>query len=197
MKKSMLDYIIKVRLPIIVFVIVLAFTTTYFATSKTRLGVGYQPEQPIDYSHQLHAGDLGIDCQYCHIGADKGRKAVVPAVDVCMNCHTYAQKDQPEIKKLAAYFAANEPVPWVRVHKMPDHVYFSHSAHVNAGIDCSNCHGPIEKMVVVEQVKPFSMGDCLACHREPHNSVEKLRGDIIANINELRVGPENCSGCHR
>ena len=197
MKKSLLDHTIKVRVPLILFVVVLAFTFTYFATSAPRLGVGYQPEQPIQYSHELHAGQLGIDCQYCHIGADKERHAVVPAEEICMNCRNFARIDRPEVQKLRAYFEENKPIPWNRVHRLPEHVYFSHSAHVNAGMDCTNCHGPVEKMTVVEQVKPFSMGDCLTCHRNPHENVVKLRGNVIASIDQLKVGPENCSGCHR
>jgi hypothetical protein len=158
MNKAFLDHLLKVRVPLILFVVVLAFTFAYFATSAPRLGVGYQPEQPIQYSHLLHAGEMDIDCQYCHIGVDKGRHAVIPAVSVCMNCHTYAVIDSAEVVKLRRYYDENLPIAWERIHKLPDHVYFSHSAHVNKGIDCTNCHGPIEKMEVVEQVKPWSMG---------------------------------------
>ena len=197
MKKSLLDHIIKVRIPLILFVVILAFTFTYFATSATRLGVGYQPEQPIHYSHELHAGQLEIDCQYCHIGADKGRHAVIPAMSICMNCHNYAVVDTAEVVKFKKYVESGNPVPWKRIHKLPEHVYFSHSAHVNEGIDCTNCHGPIEKMEVVEQVKPWAMGDCLSCHRDPQNNVVKLRGSIISEISQLQIAPENCSGCHR
>jgi len=111
MKKSLLDHVLKVRIPLVLFVVILAFSFTYFATSALRLGVGYQPEQPIDYSHLMHAGDLAIDCQYCHIGVDKGRHAVVPAMNICMNCHKYSTTDKEQTQKFIKYLKKTSRFP--------------------------------------------------------------------------------------
>ncbi|MEO8400049.1 MAG: cytochrome c3 family protein, partial [Ignavibacteriaceae bacterium] len=135
MKKSLLDYVLRTRLPIILFVAAASFTLTYFASRAERDGVGYSPEQPINYSHKLHAGDMKIDCQYCHVAVEKGRHAMVPAVATCMNCHTLARKNSPEIVKLTQYYNKGEAIPWKRIHKVPDYAYFNHSVHVNKGID--------------------------------------------------------------
>src|SRR3972149_7910411 len=140
MKKSFLDYVLRVRLPITIFVIVASFTLTYFASRAERDGIGYSPVQPINFSHKLHAGQMKIDCQYCHTGVEKSRHAMVPAVATCMNCHTIARKDRPEIQKLTAYYNEGKPLLWKRIHKVPDFAYFNHSVHVNKGVDCVNCH---------------------------------------------------------
>ena len=197
MNKAALDRFLILRLPIILFVAVFAVTATYFVSSKYLLGVGYEPEQPVSYSHKLHVVELGIDCQYCHVGADKGRHAVIPAVNTCMDCHRYIESDSEAIKTLTAFYDSRQPILWQRIHHLPDHVYFSHSAHMNAGIDCGNCHGPVEKMDLLRQVKAFSMGDCLACHRDPQSQVLRIWGDSVAHASEIPIGPEHCSGCHR
>jgi hypothetical protein len=193
MKKHLLDYNLKVRLPIIVFTAVLAFTITYYASYAERNGIGYSPEQPIKYSHKLHAGDMQIDCKYCHIGVEKSRVASVPSADICMNCHTVARADRPEIVKLVKYYNEGKPIEWKRIHRVPDFAYFNHSVHVNKGIDCVNCHGDVKQMVQIAQVNSFTMGACLTCHREPEKK--------ISNYNEikdnLKKGPENCAACHR
>jgi hypothetical protein len=189
MKKSLLDYTLRVRLPIIVFVAVASFTVTYFASRAERNGVGYAPVQPIAFSHKLHAGTMRIDCKYCHTAVTSSPHATVPAVSVCMNCHTVARKNRPEIIKLTRYYEEGIALPWKRVHKLPDFVYFNHSAHVNRGIDCVNCHGHVEEMDVVTQVSEFTMAACLKCHR---NAPE-----ILSNVPGIQNGPENCYACHR
>ena len=189
MKKFLLDYGIKVRLPIILFVVITAFALTYYVTYAERNGIGYQPKQPIAFSHKLHAGDMKIDCQYCHVGVEKSRTASVPAVNVCMGCHALARADKPEIQKLTQYYNENKPLPWNRIHRVPDFAYFNHSVHINKGIECQSCHGEVQNMEKVGQVSSFTMGSCLNCHRNPH---EKLPG--LQNINN---GPDNCSACHR
>lgn len=191
MKKAVLDYGLKVRLPITIFVILASFTLTYFVSRSERDGVGYAPEQPINFSHKLHAGDMGIDCKYCHAGADKSRHAMVPPAGTCMNCHTIARKDKPEIQKLTKYYESGEPIRWNRIHKVPDYAYFNHSAHVNRGIDCKSCHGDIAKMEKVEQVHAFTMSNCLSCHREAHDRLPYL------DKTQIKKGPENCFACHR
>lgn len=195
MKNFLLDYNLKVRLPILIFVVLAVFVITYYVSYAERMGVGYQPVQPILYSHKLHAGDLKIDCRYCHSDVEKSRQANIPSAKVCMNCHTQARTDRPEIQKLTEYYNKGIPIEWVRVHRVPDFAYFNHSVHVNKGIDCSNCHGDVAGMEVIEQVKDFSMRACLDCHRNPQTTITNIvPGKEAANINN---GPTNCSSCHR
>ncbi|MGZ3416478.1 MAG: cytochrome c3 family protein [Polyangiales bacterium] len=139
---------------------------TYYGTDK-HFAVGYQPTQPVDYSHKLHAGDMGIDCRYCHVNVEKGMAATVPATQTCMNCHWKVKTDSLKLLPVRESFASNQPIPWIRVHKLPDYVYFPHSTHVAAGVGCSSCHGRIDQMPKVTQVQPLSMGWCLECHRQP------------------------------
>jgi hypothetical protein len=189
MKKSLLDYTLRIRLPIVLFVVVVSFAATYFVSRAERDGVGYAPEQPVAFSHKLHAGTMKIDCQYCHTGVQSSPNAMVPALSTCMNCHAVARKNRPEIIKLTKYYDDGVALPWKRVHGVPDYAYFNHSVHVNKGIDCSSCHGPVEQMDVLTQVSQFTMGACLDCHR---NAPLRLAG--VPNINR---GPENCGSCHR
>ena len=189
MKKRVLDYNIKVRLPVVIFTMLAAFAITFYVSKPEREGIGYNPEQPINFSHKLHAGTMGIDCQYCHNGTDKSRFALVPSTNICMNCHTVARKKQPEIQKLASYFEKGKPIAWKRVHKLAEFTYFNHSVHVNRGIDCENCHGDVKNMDRIEQVQSFSMSSCLNCHRNAHDMLPQIK-----NINE---GPDNCFACHR
>lgn len=189
MKKSFLDYVLRVRLPITVFVILASFTITYFASRAERDGVGYTPVQPINFSHKLHAGLMKIDCQYCHTGVEKSRHAMVPAVSTCMNCHTIAKKDSPEIKKLTKYYEEGIALPWKRVHRVPGFVYFNHSVHVDSGIDCSSCHGDVRNMDHIGQMNSFTMGACLDCHRNAHEKLPYLKN--------IKNGPDNCWACHR
>ncbi|MCX6160221.1 MAG: cytochrome c3 family protein [Ignavibacteriae bacterium] len=193
MNKHLLDYNLKVRLPVIAFVAIAVFAITYYASYAERNSIGYAPEQPVKFSHKLHAGTMQVDCKYCHTGVDKSRTASIPAVDICMNCHSLARIDRPEILKLKSYFEQNKPLEWKRIHKTPDFVYFNHSAHVNKGIDCVNCHGDVKQMEVVGQVNSFTMGACLTCHRKPETKIVNY-SDIK---NNLKKGPENCSACHR
>lgn len=127
---------------------------------------GYMPQQPITYSHVLHAGVMKMECLYCHHSAETSAHAGVPAVDVCMGCHSIVQTQSPEIQKLTEYYESGEPVPWVRIHRLPDHSYFSHQWHVKAGVSCQTCHGPIENMPVVKQWQKLEMGACMECHRQ-------------------------------
>lgn len=189
MNKSLLDHILRIRLPITLFVAILSFALTYFASRAERDGIGYSPQQPIAFSHKLHAGDMQIDCQYCHIGVEKSRHATIPAVATCMNCHTVARKDRPEIVKLTKYYNEGKALEWKRIHKVPDFAYFNHSVHVNKGIDCVNCHGDVRQMEVVGQMNSFTMAACLDCHRNIHEKIPELK-----NINQ---GPDNCWACHR
>lgn len=189
MKKTVLDYTLKIRIPLTVFVAVISFMITFYVSRQERDGVGYAPEQPIAYSHQLHAGEMKIDCQYCHTGVTKQRQALVPSVNICMNCHTVARKDRPEIIKLKEYYDSGKPLLWKRVHKIPEYAYFNHSVHVNRGIDCESCHGNVREMVVVSQMKSFAMNKCLDCHNNPQK--------FVPYVKDLKPGPTHCVACHR
>lgn len=126
-------------------------------------------EQPIAYSHALHAGELKIQCQYCHVGVAKGPVAGIPSVEKCMGCHENIATDNSEVQKLAGYWERQEPVPWVRVNEQPSFVYFNHSSHVASGVTCGACHGDVANMDVVEPVVNMNMGFCLDCHAEQEN----------------------------
>jgi hypothetical protein len=150
---------------------------------------GYAPEQPIPYSHRLHAGTLRIPCQYCHSGAVQSRQAGIPSVQKCMNCHGLTKTDSPHIRKLASLIASGEPMKWKRVHNLPDYSYFDHRPHVTAGILCQTCHGEIQTMEVVSQHMSMRMANCLGCHREPK--------DALPADSSIERGPEHCNACHR
>ena len=152
-----------------------------FILSASFLEKNYEPKQPIPYSHALHAGKLGIDCRYCHTGAEQSFEAMVPPTSTCMNCHDKVKTESPHIKKLAEYHAKGEGVPWVRVHELPDYVKFPHQSHVQAGISCQECHGAIEEMEVVRVHSPMSMSWCIQCHRRSSFSVDDLPEDLTTD----------------
>jgi len=154
-----------------------------------RLVLGYQPAQPIPYSHRLHAGTLRIPCLYCHSGAVESRHAGIPSVEKCMNCHRVTKTDSQSIKKLADIYGSGAPLPWRRIHSLPDHVYFDHRPHVNAGVICQTCHGEVQTMNVVYQKMSMRMSNCLGCHRDPKNA--------LPAGSEISMGPEHCYACHR
>lgn len=166
--------------------VVVSIVAYFFGPTHT--DVGYQPEQPIHYSHQLHAGQLGMDCRYCHNTVEYAAHSAIPPTSTCMNCHggssgkgihwngltptgDLANGTSPEIAKLHAAHDAGLPVEWEKVHLLPDYAYFNHSVHLNLAGDmavgCVECHGRIDQMEVVYQVEPLSMGWCLECHRDP------------------------------
>ncbi len=174
--------------------------------------VGYRPEQPIPYSHKLHAGELGIDCRYCHNTVEKAAHAAIPPTSTCLNCHDLVKTDSPRLALLREADANKMPVPWVRVHQLPDYAYFNHSPHVAAGVGCASCHGRVDQMTVVEMDKPLSMGWCLDCHRDPKPNLRPLDQvtnmawdasetpydpDRDANRKRKVNPPTHCSGCHR
>jgi Cytochrome c7 and related cytochrome c len=157
--------------------IVAAFTA--YATPKSTV-VGYQPSQPIPFSHKIHVDQLGLDCRYCHSFVDVSSHSNLPSANTCWNCHQHVQKDSPKLEPLHRAMDKNytlydgKPIKWVKVHKAPDYVYFNHSAHVNRGVSCKSCHGQVDQMEVVYQAESHSMGFCLECHRNPENHVRPL-----------------------
>lgn len=186
---------------------------------------GYQPTQPIKYSHALHAGTHKIDCQYCHSTAYTSKHANIPSLNTCMNCHKqvskgpkYGTEEIAKIYDAVGWDAYNKkydlskakPVEWVRIHNLPDHVYFNHSQHVNAGkVKCQTCHGPIETMEEVYQYAPLSMGWCINCHRNTevqfasnnyYSAYEKIHEQLknkkIDKVTVATVGGTECQRCH-
>ncbi|MDH3529363.1 MAG: cytochrome c family protein [Acidobacteriota bacterium] len=160
---------------------------------------GYQPIQPINFSHKVHAGDNKINCLYCHSAADKSRVAGIPTAETCMNCHTKIKPDSPEILKVAAALEKNEPIQWVKVNDVPDHVVFNHSRHVVAGLSCNTCHGPVETMEKISQFSSFSMGSCVSCHRTHREVILGADGrpQISAEKSEKKLmASTDCSVCH-
>jgi hypothetical protein len=126
--------------------------------------------QPIAYPHDVHAGQLEIPCMYCHYSADRSVDAGIPPVASCIGCHApggapLAAADRPEVQKLIDYWNRGEPIPWVRIHDLPDHAHFPHNMHVNAGLACQECHGQVQEVVQVEQESSLRMGWCVECHR--------------------------------
>ena len=201
--------------------------------------IGYEPTQPVAFSHRLHAGEMQISCVYCHSGAERSRHAGVPAANVCMNCHRFlsttigavraedelARKENraprhivsPEIQKLYDALAlgpdlkadANRtpaPIRWVKVHNLPDFVYFDHRSHVNAGVTCQTCHGPVETMERVRQVQDLSMGWCVNCHRGVDRAGIDGKGNFTSLPAPAAPGPKlvthrvyasiDCQTCH-
>ena len=125
------------------------------------------PLQPVPFSHALHAGELGMDCLYCHTTVDKAAFAAIPPTQTCMNCHTAIKPDSPRLAAVRESYATGQPIPWKKVHDLPDYAYFDHAIHVNKGVGCVSCHGRVDKMEVVYQSKPLTMAWCLECHRAP------------------------------
>ncbi len=164
----------------------LATATVAFAQSFwLSLGAIKGPVQPIKFPHDIHAGKLGMDCLYCHYGAEKSPVANLPPVSTCMGCHKIAVTDRPEVQKLAQYWEEGKPVPWVPVYTLPQHVKFNHKRHVRAGLACQECHGPVEKMAVVYQYPPLKMGWCIGCHRQRQNRPDSQNPVIM-----------DCLTCH-
>jgi mono/diheme cytochrome c family protein len=208
------------------FVLVLGLVGFDYGNKKVGVQKGYAPAQPINYSHELHAGLYKINCLYCHTSAETSKQASIPSASTCMNCHNhitasdkYDGNVSPEIQKIydavgwdaqkRAYDPSKPqtPIKWVRIHNLPDLAYFNHAQHVTAGgVECQSCHGPIEKMAVVEQHSSLQMGWCINCHREAKVDVanndyyEKLHADLKAQGKSYatveQIGGLECGKCH-
>ncbi|HSI78654.1 MAG TPA: c-type cytochrome [Lunatimonas sp.] len=199
---------------VIVTTIVLALVVKTAIDGIYGVGIqqGYAPAQPIAYSHQLHAGQYEIQCQYCHTGVEIGKSANIPSANICMNCHMHIQNVggqegiSPEIAKLYDAYDNNRPIEWVRVHNLPDLAYFNHSQHVVVGgIECQTCHGPIEEMEVVYQHSALTMGWCIDCHRnteivsqgnEYYDKLVLLHADSKDALKVKDIGGLECAKCH-
>jgi mono/diheme cytochrome c family protein len=201
---------------VVVFLVAsISFKTVIDGLYTVGIQQGYQPKQPIAFSHKLHAGAYEINCKYCHTGVMKGKQANIPSPNICMNCHTQIKQDSPEIQKIyaaigydvktASYTGKQKPIEWVRIHNLPDLAYFNHAQHVNVGqVECQTCHGPIQEMEVVKQYSLLTMGWCVDCHRktdvntkgnayydkliELHNSKKAMKVEDIGGL--------ECAKCH-
>ena len=221
---------------VLVTVIFLLLSSAYFAYGWfMQIGVdqNYEPIQPIHYSHRIHAGDNGIDCKYCHSSARESKHSGIPSLNVCMNCHKnisevaestlaegkeYGVDYNEEIQKLydavgwdkanQKYTGKTQPVKWVRIHNLPDLVYFNHAQHVTVGgIECQTCHGPVEEYEYQKQFAPLTMGWCINCHRETdvklqdndyykkiHEELSKKYG--VDKLTAAQMGGLECGKCH-
>ena len=191
-----------------------ALGIVYYGGAPRTTDVGYMPEQPVPYSHALHAGELGIDCRYCHNTVDQAAHAAIPATETCMNCHRTIWTKSQKLLPIRESWASGEPVPWVKVHDLPDYVYFNHSAHVARGVGCVSCHGRVDQMTEVWQDQSLSMAWCLECHRAPERNlrppseVTNMTWKPPGNQDPIDYGktlreqnginpPTDCSTCHR
>lgn len=190
----------------------------YYLTPKYSR-VGYKPIQPVAFSHATHAGQLGMDCRYCHDDVDKSWYSNIPTSSTCMNCHNQVLKDDPRLALVRDSAATGKPIPWIQVHRLPEYAYFNHSVHINRGVSCVECHGRIDTMEEVYHAQPLSMTFCLDCHRNPAAKVrpldkvtdlgwkwsenadenakqQKAYGEKI--VHDWKIESlENCSACHR
>jgi hypothetical protein len=189
------------------------------ALSPDTRAVGYQPQQPIPFSHAVHAGRLKLDCRYCHSTVESAAFAAIPPTQTCLNCHASIKSDSPNLKLVQQSFESGDPISWIKVHDVPDFVYFNHSAHINKGVACESCHGRIDQMAEVRQVESLSMAWCLECHRAPEQHlrprefITAMGWDALESTGKSQeeLGPElaeahrvqpmhfmtSCSTCHR
>ena len=164
-----------------------AFTlfVVWYAFSPAYTDVGYMPRQPIPFSHALHAGELEVDCRYCHASVETSPVASLPPSRTCMNCHSLVARDAPSLEPLRTSVEAGEPIAWIRVHKLPDYAFFDHSVHIGTGLDCKQCHGDVARMEEMRQAEPLSMRWCLGCHQHPPDNAAATSA------------PLDCTTCHR
>lgn len=191
---------------------VYVLSLVYFGFWPTTRVVGHMPKQPVPYSHAVHAGQLGMDCRYCHTTVEQAGFAAIPPTQTCMGCHKQVRAESPKLLPVRESYGSGNPVPWVKVHDLPDFVYFNHSAHVTRGVGCVECHGRVDQMEEVYQAKPLSMAFCLECHRNPDarlrppEFVTKMDwtppGDPAETGRQVRkalqINPStDCDTCHR
>ena len=220
-KKLVLSNLALVIIIAHVFVLVLV-VIGWQSLSKIGITQNYKPAQPIEFSHKVHAGEQGIDCNYCHSSARKGKHSNIPSANVCMNCHAnivegpkHGTKEIAKIYKAVGYDVDSrsyiegyeqQPIKWVRIHNLPNHAYFNHSQHVVAGnIECQECHGAIEEMDVVYQKEKLTMGWCINCHRDSkidldnpyyHEYDEWVEKHKKADLSVEDIGGLECGKCH-
>ena len=169
-------------------------------------------QQPVPFSHAHHVGQLGLECRYCHTSVDRSSYAGIPPTKTCMNCHSAIWNQSPTLEPVRASFREDRSIEWVKVHDLPDFVYFNHSAHVNKGVGCSTCHGRVDRMEYAHTVQSLQMEWCLDCHRQPEKYLrpkdEVMNAAYETPPNQLQLGRDlikkydvkpqvTCSTCHR
>jgi hypothetical protein len=207
-----------------------AGAVTWFAIDPQLINVGYSPRQPLPFSHEVHAGKLKMDCRYCHNTVERAGHAAIPPTATCGNCHSPKDEqgiaakaavltDSPKLELVRESIETGQSIPWIKVHNLPDFVYFNHSAHVTAGVSCVSCHGRVDQMAQVAQVETLSMKWCLNCHRNPDPHLrpvdkvtqldwtpaddpefEGMTAEEVGALvrEELDLSPDtSCSTCHR
>jgi hypothetical protein len=190
--------------------IVLTLQRSDFVTSANQF-----VEQPVQFSHQHHAGGIGIECRYCHTSVEVSPSAGIPPTKTCINCHSQIWNQSPYLEPVRASFRDDKPLTWVRVHDLPDFVYFNHSIHVNKGVGCETCHGRVDRMPLMIQESSLQMEWCLDCHRDPARYVRprdqittmgyvpaKAQQELGAElVRQYKIADKehltNCSVCHR
>jgi len=203
-------------IPVIIFLGAFGWQAKMIATDAMRLGrqQNYAPDQPVKFSHKVHVGENGLDCKYCHTAVEHGKSAGIPATNLCMNCHIIiregANSGKFEIAKIVDAVEKGKPLEWIRIHNLPEHVFFSHAVHVGSGkIDCAQCHGDVKEMGIMKQQNDLSMGWCINCHRQTQvNFVENkyyehytklhddLKAGLIDTITAEKIGANDCARCH-
>jgi hypothetical protein len=152
---------------VLLLVVVLVLALRGYVTSNYVNEVMVRVEQPVPFSHAHHVDGLGIDCRYCHASVEVSAVAEVPPTHTCMTCHSQVWNDSPLLEPVRESYRTSTPILWNRVHDLPDFAYFNHSIHVNKGVGCATCHGPVDEMALTYQAEPLTMGWCLECHRDP------------------------------
>jgi hypothetical protein len=178
-------------------------------------GVGTAPEQPVPFSHKHHAGELGIDCRYCHTTVMTQASAGIPPTHTCMTCHSQIWNKAPMLAPVRDSFANNSPLNWQRVNRLPDYVYFNHAIHVTKGVGCSSCHGPVTDMQLTWRAQAFTMDFCITCHRNPRDRLrpaqdvwnmdwqkpadQAAQGQALFDAYHIAPATRltDCSTCHR
>lgn len=196
-------------------ILVVGACTTVFVFwywfSPWNLEVGYEPKQPVPFSHKMHAGRLGIDCRFCHAGVEVSPVAGVPPTQTCMVCHARVKTDSIKLSNVIESWNTDTSIAWSRVYHVPEYVYFDHSAHIKNGVSCVSCHGRIDEMERVRLEKPLSMSWCLDCHRNPAPHLRPLdkvtdmswvadeawRVEAERRAEKLHPPTVSCTGCHR
>lgn len=196
-----------------VFVVLLMIVLAFYARTSAN-AVGVPVEQPVAFAHNLHAGQLGLDCRYCHTSVETEASAGIPPTETCMTCHSQIRVGAPALQAVQASWDAQRPIEWNRVTKLADFVYFEHSAHVNNGVGCATCHGAVDEMGGIWKAEPMTMGWCLECHRAPEKFLrprsEVFNMAYVPPGDQLELGRElveayhvntdklpQCSTCHR
>ena len=203
------------QVPGFVAIAVAAFALSAYSGASS--SQGFAPEQPVKFPHPRHVQDLGMNCLYCHYAANQSPDPGLPAVGTCMGCHTLIGPQRPamnglpkrtsvEIKKLQDYAPIGQPekwkpIEWVRIHKLPEYVHFPHMRHVNAGVTCQSCHGPVQTMAQVYQFSSLNMGWCVNCHVNGYKLADGLRASGVTPTAEQEAVPAttaryDCAICH-